>query len=88
MTGESATRASKLREYAYKMSKQEWLDVYALAARYNLSVRSVWNIIRDAGLEGRRPPVRTTFKAADFARALKAQPRRPRARRTSTIGKG
>lgn len=60
---------------------EQWVDVYALAAKHSLSTRSVWNIIRDAGLEGRRPPVRTLFKTTDFAKALKVAPRKPRAKR-------
>lgn len=60
-----------------------WVSVYELSARYGLSVRTCWNVARDAGLQGRRgrPTEPTTFEAAAFARALKAAPRQPRAKR-------
>jgi hypothetical protein len=66
------------------MSGTRWLDVYALAAKYGLSTRTCWNIIRDAGLEVRRgrPTERTTVDGAAFGKALKAAPRKPRVKRT------
>jgi len=59
------------------------VDVYELSARYGLSVRSCWNVIREASLQLQRggPTERSTVSAADFARALKAAPRKPRAKR-------
>jgi hypothetical protein len=60
-----------------------WIDVYALSARYGVSVRTVWSVAREAGLVGRRgrPTERTTFDAQAFAKAFKAAPRMPRAKR-------
>jgi hypothetical protein len=60
-----------------------WVDVYELSARYGLSTRTIWNVIRSASLEVRRgrPTERSTVDAQAFARALKAAPRRPRAKR-------
>ena len=65
------------------MTGARQVDVYTLAVKHALSVRSVWNIIRDAGLEIHRgaPTERSTVNAADFARAFRAAPRRPRAKR-------
>ncbi len=65
------------------MTGTRWLDVYALAEKHGLATRTIWNIIRDAGLEVRRgrPTERSTVDAQAFARALKAAPRQPRTKR-------
>ncbi len=58
------------------------VDVYRLAERHGLSLRTVWNVARDARLLARKGPIprRTYFDSRAFAEALEASPRTSRKR--------
>jgi hypothetical protein len=62
-------------------------DVYELAHEHGLSLRSVWNVARDASLQARKGPIprRTYFGAQVFAQALAAAPRMPRVKRARIV---
>ena len=64
-----------------------YVDVYQLAREHGLSLRTVWNVARDARLQARRGPVprRTYFEARAFAQALAETPRAPRIRRERMV---
>jgi hypothetical protein len=63
-------------------TRAAYVDVYQLAERHGLSLRTVWNVACDARVRARKGPIprRTYFDSRAFAEALEANPRASRKR--------